>query len=108
MIVASSELEGTLKGHLVQLLSTHGDTHSSIRCSEPHPLTLGVSKGRAQPSVLVRLPPSLPPDVVYLSNSWSPYTTQSNNSLPCPSPFRASIGLGVYLRLSQYIDIARS
>ena len=31
------ELEGTLKGHLVHLPAVSRDTHSSIRCSEPHP-----------------------------------------------------------------------
>jgi len=31
------EWEKILKGHLVQLPAVSRDTHSSIRCSEPHP-----------------------------------------------------------------------
>lgn len=35
-IVASFELKGILKSHLVQLPATSRDTHISIRCSEPN------------------------------------------------------------------------
>ena len=36
-IIEPFELEGTLKGHLVQPHAVNGDTYSSIRCSEPRP-----------------------------------------------------------------------
>jgi len=36
-ITESFELEGTLKGHLVQLPAVNRDTYSCIRCSEPRP-----------------------------------------------------------------------
>jgi len=36
-IIEPFELEGTLKGHLVQLPAMHKDIHSSIRCSQPIP-----------------------------------------------------------------------
>ena len=36
-IIESLELEEILKGHLVHSPTMSRDTHSSIRCSEPHP-----------------------------------------------------------------------
>ena len=37
LIIELFELEGTLKGHLVQPPAMNRDTYSPIRCSEPHP-----------------------------------------------------------------------
>ena len=41
------ELEGTLKGHVVPPPALNRDTYSSIRCPEPHRLTLGVCRDGA-------------------------------------------------------------
>ena len=43
-IIELFELEGTFKGHLVQLLAINRDAHSSIRCSELCPPDLGVCR----------------------------------------------------------------
>jgi len=39
-IIELFELEGTFKGHLVQLLAINRDAHSSIRCSQLCPAWL--------------------------------------------------------------------
>jgi len=43
-IIELFELEGTLRGHLVQLCAMNRDTNSSIRCSEPIQPDLGLSR----------------------------------------------------------------
>ena len=55
VIIEPFELEGTTKGHLVQLPAVNRDTHSSISAQSPSSLTSGVCRNRTSTCCLGNL-----------------------------------------------------